>query len=636
MPDFLLYATGAAALGSALMWQRARSAKTATTAAEAAVLAGAAVPAADSLRSTALGAVIGRDDRHATHAWLGLPYAEPPVGALRWKAPRPPQPWPGIREATACGQPAVQLGGITLELPPEQWGKPVGSEDCLTLNVFAPSMRPHEARQAALPVMFWIHGGANTAGTAATYTTLRNLAGQDRVIVVSANYRLGILGWFSLEELAQDGDSAADRSGNFGTLDLVAALGWVREHIASFGGDPHNVTVFGESAGGLNTYTLLASPLAKGLFQRAILQSPLTASYTLAQARNYTDDAQPGHAVSARELLCTWLQRAGRAADRATAKALAASMPAAEIAAFLRGLPPEALMAAITPGALSFYDAPCVLQDGHVLPAMPLPEVFRDRSRYNAVPVIIGTNRDEYKLFMSNNPAYVRMLFGRIRLMRDRARYLRHAAYMSDLWQASAALEPADAMLASGHRDVWVYRFDWDEQPAVPLIAPQVLLGAAHVLDVAFVFRDLDGEFDPFRSFTAANLPGRREVSDAMAGYWTHFARHGQPDRGPQGTLPEWRPWIADPQRPRLMVFDTSADGGTRMVTHDSSLAKLKATLAQDPALRHDPRERTELYGRMFLWSIFGGQEAPHALAAFAQTHGYAGSTDELRPSYWP
>ncbi|MFZ6845279.1 carboxylesterase/lipase family protein [Undibacterium sp. RuTC16W] len=589
-----------------------------------------------SLRHTALGTVVGSTDKHNTHAWLGLPYAQPPVGALRWKAPRPPQPWHGVREALACGHPSVQLGGVTLELPPEQWGKLAGSEDCLTLNIYAPQMQPDDIPATALPVMFWIHGGANTAGTSATYTTLRNLAGQDNVIMVSVNYRLGILGWFSLEELKQDDDTVADRSGNFGTLDLIAALQWVRQHIASFGGDPENVTVFGESAGGLNTYTLLASPLAKGLFHRAILQSPLMASYSMAQARNYVDNAQPGHAVSSRELLCHWLQRDGRAADRAAAQALIASMPPADIASFVRSLTPEALLAPITPGALSFYDAPCVLQDGHVLPAMPLLQVFADRSLYNAVPVIIGTNRDEYRLFMSNNPAYVRMLFGSIPLMRDRSRYLRHAAYMSSLWQVSSALEPASAMVASGHHDVWVYRFDWDEQPAVPLIQPRLLLGAAHVLDVAFVFRDLDGEFDPFRSFTAANLPGRKEVSDAMAGYWTYFAHKGQPSSGLGGYLPEWTRWSTEVSQPRLMVFDTSADGGTRMVTHDSSIAKLKATLAQDPTLKHDPRERAELYGRMFLWSIFGGQEAPHALAAFAQMQGYNGNTDELRPNYWP
>jgi para-nitrobenzyl esterase len=218
---------------------------------------------------------------------------------------------------------------------------------------------------------------------------------------------------------------------------------------------------------------------------------------------------------------------------------------------------------------------------------------------------------------------------------------------MSALWQVSAALEPANAMLASGHADVWIYRFDWDEQPAVPLIQPRVLLGAAHVLEMGFVFRDLAGEFDPFRSYTEANLPGRKEVSDAMAGYWTHFARHGTPSPVPrlgvglgtsqdQGGLPEWRRWHADREQPRLMVFDTSADGGVRMVAHDGSVAALKNSLAKDPALRDDPRQRCELYGRMFLWSPFGGREAPLALAAFALRHGYTGALDTLKPRYWP
>ena len=581
-------------------------------------------PDPEALRSTALGDLIGRAETNGTHAWLGIPYAQPPVGALRWKAPRAPLAWSGVREAVASGAPALQLGGITLELPPARWGKPAGSEDCLSLNIYAPCMTPDAASASRRPVMFWIHGGANTAGTASTYTTLRNLAGQDDVIVVSANYRLGILGWFSLAELAQDGDSAADRSGNFGTLDLIAALEWVQQHIGAFGGDPDNVTIFGESAGALNVYTLLASPLAKGLFHKAILQSPFTLSASMAQARNYTDDARPGHALSSRELLCQWLQRAGRAADREAAKAIIASMPPAEIAAFVRGLAPEALLAPITPGALSFYDAPYVFQDGHVLPAMPLADVFLERGRYHAVPTIIGTNRDEYKIFMSNNPAYVRMLFGSIPVMRNRARYQRHAEYMSALWQTSGALEPASAMAASGHADVWVYRFDWDEQPSVPLIQPALLLGAAHVLEMAFVFRDLDGEFDPFRSFTAANRPGRKEVSDAMAGYWTALARHGAPG-------PEWQRW--DAQR-RLMVFDTSAGGGVRMEVQHNSLAALKARLAADPAL--SGQERCELYARMFVWSLFGVGESPRELAAFAVTHGYAGTPDQLRPAYWP
>jgi len=589
--------------------------------------------APESLRRTEQGEVVGCAGLHNTHAWLGLPYAQPPVGPLRWKAPRPALAWTGVRQAVACGAPAMQLGGIALELPPDQWGEPAGAEDCLTLNIFAPQHA--DAATTALPVMFWIHGGANSSGTAATYTTLRNLAGRDQVIVVSANYRLGIFGWFSLEELAREDDTPADRSGNFGTLDLVAALHWVQRNIAAFGGDPDNVTIFGESAGGQNVYSLLASPLAAGLFHKAIAQSPIVTSHSLAQARNYRNDTEPGHSLSSRELLCAWLQRDGRAADREAARALIAVMPAADIEAFVRGLSPQALLAPVKPGALNFYEAPTVLQDGHVLPRGPLAEAFADRSTYHAVPFMVGTNRDEYKLFMSNNPDYVRMAFGKLPVMRNRARYQRHAAYMSALWQTSGALEPASAMLASGHPNVWVYRFDWDEQPALPLIQPQVLLGAAHVLEMGFVFRDLDGEFDPFHSYTTANLPGRKEVSDAMAGYWTHFARHGEPGGAADGR-PEWTRWQQDAAQPRLMVFDTSADGGTRMVVHHASKATLKALLADDASMRHNPRERCELYGRMFVWSIFGGREAPEALAAFANRHGHTGNTEALRSTFWP
>ena len=143
--------------------------------------------------------------------------------------------------------------------PRKQWGQITGSEDCLTLNVFAPRMTPAELaqRKTPLPVMVWIHGGANTAGSASAYTVLRNLAGHDQMVVVSMNYRLGIFGWFSLDGLEQDvgadpAYAALDRSGNFGTLDIIAALRWVREHIAAFGGDPGNVTLFGESAGAIS------------------------------------------------------------------------------------------------------------------------------------------------------------------------------------------------------------------------------------------------------------------------------------------------------------------------------------------------------------------------------------------------
>ncbi|NRR33118.1 carboxylesterase family protein [Oxalobacteraceae bacterium] len=585
-------------------------------------------PDPDSLRVTGLGSVIGYRERHATHAWLGLPYARPPVGALRWKAPRPPQPWSGVRQALQYGAVALQFAGETIGAPRRQWGSVTGSEDCLSLNVFAPRMTPEQLAQqapgAALPVMVWIHGGANTAGSASAYTALRNLAGHDRVVVVSLNYRLGIFGWFSLAALdSEDAQTTPlDRSGNFGTLDIIAALHWVREHIAAFGGDPGNVTLFGESAGGLNIYTMLASPLAKGLFHKAILQSPITLSHSLAEARHGAADADPGHALSSAELLRRW-NIAPDAAPR-------------QLAAELRARPAAELLAAIVPAGLGFYDAPVVLRDGLVLPQAPLQHWFDDRACYNAVPVIIGCNRDEYKLFMANNPEFVRLLGGQLPLIRNPRHYQRHARYMSDLWKANCVDAPASSMLASGHSEVWVYRFDWDEHPQVPLLRLKLLLGAAHVLEIAFALRDLDGEFDPLRCATKGNRAGRQLVSDAMAGYWTSFARDGVPLRGDRMQRPDWPRWNELPAAAKLMLFDAPAGGGVRAGTLRLDADTLQQSLAADASFTQQPRERLRLYARMFSWSIFANRVGAAEFARFAAAHQLSGKAEEFRPLHWP
>ncbi|HAT29602.1 MAG TPA: carboxylesterase [Janthinobacterium sp.] len=557
----------------------------------------------DALRATPLGPLVGFADQRGTHAWLGIAYAQPPVGSLRWKAPRAPLAWREPKAALAYGPIAMQFAGETIGAPESTWGSIVGSEDCLTLNVRAPRMTPVEARLARLPVMVWIHGGGNTVGTAAAYPVLRNLAGHDQVLVVSLNYRLGIFGWFSLAELASDGDTPEDRSGNFGTLDIIAALNWVRQNIASFGGDPDNVTVFGESAGALNVYSLLASPLAKGLFHKAIAQSPLTLSNTVEQARS-------GHALGSRALLERW-----RCAPDA-----------------LRARPAAELLAAIVPGPLGFYDTPQLLRDGVVLPLAPMQELFTDTKRYNAVPLIIGSNRDEYKLFMAKNPEFVRMVFGKVPLIRDRAAYERYARYMSDLWKAACVDQQAASMVASGNADVWVYRFDWDEHPDLPFIHPPVLLGANHALEMAFVMRDVDGELDPFRCVSKSNRAGRQQVSDAMGDYWTSFARHGAPKAG--AALPAWRRWRNQADADKLMLFDSDAGGGVRMDRLQLDPEALGRALDADPAFQ--PQERVKLYARMFRWSAFVEPISAAQFSSFARRHGQDRGADEFRPTSWP
>lgn len=212
----------------------------------------ARIASPSSVRMTDYGELVGYQGRYDAHAWLGIPYAQPPVRDLRWKAPRPPLPWTGRRETLEFGEPCVQLP----VLPDSDQGRGyIGNEDCLYLNIWAPTIGPTRIPTGddRLPVMFWIHGGGNAMGSGGSEDTdLYNgslMVSEHDVIVVSVNYRMGPLGWFAHDALMKTSTTPEDASGNFGTLDLIAALRWVQANIHRFGGDPRRVTIFGESAG---------------------------------------------------------------------------------------------------------------------------------------------------------------------------------------------------------------------------------------------------------------------------------------------------------------------------------------------------------------------------------------------------
>lgn len=561
----------------------------------------AAAPSAQ--RLTESGPVIGFAAPDDTYAWLGIPYAAPPVGALRWRAPRPPADWSeplqALRPGPSCPQIANPLSGV----PGAPRGSIVGSEDCLYLNVWAPRSAGPRAAGAAggLPVMVWIHGGGNTLGTGSVYSGVHGLAGPYGLIVVTLNYRLGVLGWLHHPALPDEAATPEDASGNFGTLDLIAALRWVRQNIAAFGGDSGNVTVFGESAGGVNTYALLASPLARGLFHRAILQSPLPTWVSVAQAAHLRPEREPPHPTSSRELLDSLLIAAGRAADREQARALQEQMSPAEIRDELRRRSPEALLAPfIAASGFAMYAWMANIGDGHVLPAEPIVEVLADPVRYNAVPVIVGTNRDEMKFFQAFHPQYVSYWFGRIPRIRDAHAYERDAAYTSDMWRLVGAHAPASAMRAAQGPDVYVYRFDWDEMPRNWLVDMQQLIGAGHGLEVGFVLGRSGAALQLLRGETPQNAAGREQLSRAMRSYWTQFAHGGAPGRGRDGALPLWQPWSTDPADARLLVLDTEAGGGIRMERTELDAAQVERRLLTDPSLAAEPREQCRLYLALF------------------------------------
>jgi para-nitrobenzyl esterase len=454
--------------------------------------------------------------RHgAVTSFKGIPFARPPIGALRWRLPEPTEPWAGIRDATVfaptCPQAPTQLETLMGLAVGEQQ-----SEDCLYLNVWTPACDGEKR-----PVMVWIHGGAFVlgAGSHGVYdgTGLAELG----AVVVTINYRLGAFGFLALG-LATDG--RAPGSGAEGIADQILALDWVRRNIACFGGDPDNVTIFGESAGGMSVATLLASPAARGLFHKAIAQSG-AADIGHAPDRS----ARVAHALLEEMGLET--HETGKALDAPYSALIAAQI--ALIAKTNAGKDSRKL------GALPFQ--PTI--DGALIPARPI-QLLREGAGA-AVPLLTGTTREEWRLFTAANPALRLMSaknFGeRVeRLAGDHAPamlaaydegspYERFNALMTD----KAFAVPADRLAqAQAHRaPVFTYRFDWRSNYLGGL------MGACHALDIGFTFgthnKGLVGAF--FGTGVAAEALAR----DMMES-WIAFARAGDPSTSATGTWPRY------------------------------------------------------------------------------------------------
>jgi para-nitrobenzyl esterase len=537
---------------------------------------------ATSRRDPPAGPVVGFEGRYGSHAWLGLPYAKAPVGELRWRAPQAPERWQEVRAAVelgaACPQFTSRLAGVEGEK-----GAVVGDEDCLFLNVYAPRFPPDQVpkERARLPVMVWLHGGGNVVGHGGFYEG-GNLAATEKVVVVTVNYRLGPLGWMRHAALRGPGTRPEDQSGNYGTLDAIQALRWVHDNIAAFGGDPDNVTIFGESAGGRDVFALVQAPLARGLFHRAIVQSGGVRRTQVELAENLADATVPGDPNSSAEILLRLLVRDGRAKDREDAKSKAAAMSPAEVASYLREKSPGELLALYDAGVEGLIDVPQMFPDGAVLPTEDSLDSFARPGGHAGVPVMVGTNRDEDKLFLFADPENVGRILWLVPRLRDPDRYDALAEHMATVWKAAGADEPAAALQRGGAPGVYVYRFDWDEAPSVLGADLSRMIGAAHVVEIPFVFGHFDLGKEANAMFTEENEPARRELSAQMMSYWAEFARTGNPGRGGRGDLPEWKPG------PSYLLLDTAAGGGLRMSDETLTEETAFARIAADPRLRND------------------------------------------------
>ena len=473
-----------------------------------ATLLGMPVQASEPLRTSqvrtpdgVLEGVISADGKVRT--FKGIPYAAPPVGNLRWKEPRPVQPWIGVRKASEYG-PRCMQARIFDDMVFHDAGP---SEDCLHLNLWMPA----EPATKKLPVMVWIHGGGFVAGASSEPRQDGGNLSKRGVLVVSMNYRMGIFGFFSHPEL--DKESGRDASGNYGLLDQVAALRWVKKNIALFGGDPSNVTIFGESAGSFSVSALMASPLAQGLFQRAIGESGAYFGTTLdlvPRAKSEKGD----------------LEFAQTALGVTSLDALRAK-PAAEL-----------LEASTKQHKVEFE--PNI--DGYFLPE----DVYAIyvRGKQSQVPLLAGWNADEgdYHAFFekdepnaSNYATHAKTAFGdkaaaflKVYPGETDAEARRSAQDLTgDQFIAYSTWKWIEMQRASAHTPVYRYQFD-QAPPAEDGSAGT--RGAYHSAEIEFVFNVLSSKPLPWR-------PEDRKLSDLMSIYWSNFAKTGNPN-GPG--LPEW------------------------------------------------------------------------------------------------
>ena len=545
-------------------------------------------PNEGTIRNLAKGSVIGYTKKDNS-IWLGIPYAQAPINTLRWKAPREVISWDGLLEATQYNQACTQIGS-TFGDPSAEVGSVHGSEDCLYLNIFAPK---EIAENEKLPVMFWIHGGSNTIGTSSLYDP-SVLAASQKVIVVTLNYRLGLFGWFLHPSFQAESSDLEDQSGNYGTLDQIAALKWVQKNISHFGGDSNNVTIFGESAGGHNAFALMFSSLTEGLFHKVISQSGSTKTSTLTESINYFDKrAQPGNKNSSKELFNQLLIAKEMAEDRSRAIEIQNNMSKEDQYDFLITRTKEEIIQTYYNNLDNKDYMHQVINDGYVLPKNGMD--FKNTEKLSDIPIIMGTNRDEMKLFLAFDPEFAAQRFS-LTFIKDQDFYDISSQYGSMGWKVAAVDKPARELVASGNNKVFGYRFDWDEEPKVLLMDLSRILGAAHAIEIPFVMGSMKlGGLEDYM-FDENNIKIATQLSESMMSYWSEFAYNGDPGKGRTNDQIKWHSWNNNEQQEKFIILDTPNDGGIRMSLEGLSYASLVEGLLLDPRIPNDEMRCEFLY----------------------------------------
>ncbi|TQL69628.1 para-nitrobenzyl esterase [Nocardioides albertanoniae] len=496
------------------------------------------------LRHTSLGPVQGLDERRGsgTYSWLGIPYAAPPVDDLRWQATRTHRPWREVRRTQEYGPGCAQPGRMFSPSPDgphydldvrDGLGQAVGEEDCLTLNVFRPA-----TKQKDLPVIVFVHGGSNVVGYSADpMYDGRTLARRANAVVVTVNYRLGVFGWFDHPGL-KTGDPLTD-SGDFALLDQIESLRFVQRNATAFGGNPRNVSVMGESAGAVNVWALMVSPLTTGLMHRAI---PLSG----------------GLVTTPRETAQAYAAQVGAAA-------VEDSGGSGEEADVLRSMPADELVRVTLRHRIDAIQQ--VVADGTVIPTDAYGAIAA--GRYRDVPILAGNTFEEGKLFGTAIGAHRPTDYERFTMQYefdpDAPAGLGVDDLISDAYlpvdgpggwnEASEALtrsvflgiieQSMSTVVAAGNDRAFYYELGWNEEPA-PF---DQVYGSVHAIDLPFVFGNFGRSFYSF-AFGRANESGRLDLSTKLIGSISAFIRTGDPGHARLGT--RWEQW------PKSMVLDAT------------------------------------------------------------------------------
>ncbi len=495
-------------------------------------------------------------------SFKGIPYAAPPVGDLRWRPPQPPPTWTGVRQASEFGSDCMQG---RFGPPPAAGAPPPGpapSEDCLFLNVWRPAAASPTGK---LPVMVWIHGGGFTGGSGSSAFTSGTQFAKQGVVLVSINYRLGRFGFFAFPALSRE--RPEETKGNYAYMDQIAALQWVKRNIAAFGGDPTNVLIFGFSAGGVAVHSLLASPMARGLFHKAIAESGGSRDSVLTARPMREDGVDPNYPVSAETIGVTFARSMGIEGTDQAALARLRTLSAEEV---LRGAP-----------AQSGANRPPSVETTPILDGKLITETaetaYRAR-RQPRVPLLVGSNSAD----TAGNrirAATKEQFFARFGRWSEQAK----AAYdpdgstdlaamvaraNDDFGQAEPARFAANAFASSGS-PVYLYRFAYVQSA----MRDQMRTGAPHGGEIGYVFGTLAAR--PGTTLAPEDLA----VSRMAQGYWINFAKTGDPNGA---GLPVWprhdpkkdlifqfRPdgtagADPDPRKARLDVMQLSTESGKR------------------------------------------------------------------------